>query len=127
MTEVGSIKMWLLAFVVAAGGGFAALVGIGCLMGANACPFTDPKPITATDGKALFESQCIACHGRSGEGSVNAPALASGPLAALSLDTLTAKIGRGRPLAAMPAFKRILTAEQIDAVARYVLTLRGSP
>ena len=127
MKQTGSIRLWVLAFVVTAGVGFGALVVIGCAMGANTCPFTKQAPITETDGRALFASQCIACHGARGEGTRNAPPLASGALASLSLEELRGKISHGRPLAAMPMFKRILNPQQIDAVARYVMTLRGNP
>ncbi len=125
MDEQGRILIWVLAFVVAAGVGFGALVGIGCALGANSCPFTDSKQITATDGKVLYESLCIACHGPGGVGTRHAPALTTGPAATMSLDQLKAKISRGKPLNAMPAFKRSLNDQQIEAVATHVMTFRG--
>ena len=45
--------MWVLAFVVLAGIGFGTLVGVGCAIGANACPFVKHKPVTTTDGRTL--------------------------------------------------------------------------
>lgn len=126
MGESGRVLVWVLAFIAAAGIGFAALIGIGCAIGANSCPFGKNEPITATDGRALFESQCMACHGPQGEGTRNAPSLVSGAPGSLTAEQLRAKIGRGKPLAGMPAFKRSLNEQQIDAVATYVLTLRGN-
>jgi mono/diheme cytochrome c family protein len=44
----------------------------------------------------------------------------------LSVAMLEKKISQGRPFFGMPAFKRALNAKQIEAIARYILTLRGS-
>lgn len=124
MAEAGGAKVWILAFLAAAGLGFGALVGVGCALGANACPFRRGETYTGTDGRRLFEANCAVCHGLEGAGTANAPPLTGGPT--LALEELRAKIGRGRPLAGMPSFRRTLTPEQIAAVARYVLDLRRS-
>ena len=124
MSEDGRALTWLLAFVAAAGLGFGALVGIGCAIGANACPFTEPDRIATTDGRALWNAKCIHCHGMSGAGTNAGPSLVSGPSGSLTEQDLRAKIARGRPFAGMPRFKGELTDAQIAAVARYVLELR---
>jgi mono/diheme cytochrome c family protein len=126
MGESGSVKMWILAFIVAAGVGFGTLLVVGCAQGANACPFTQQKPVTATDGPTLYQSLCIGCHGVGAIGTENGPSLVTGEPATFTLEQLKAKIARGKPLATMPMFKRELNQQQIDAVARYVLSLRGS-
>ena len=123
----GSVKVWLLAFVVCAVVGFGALVGIGCGLGANACPFSKSAGITSTDGMTLYDQTCILCHGKDGKGLRGAPSLVDGEAASFSLSELETKIARGKPLAGMPAFSKPpyhLSSEQIHAVAQYVLSLR---
>ncbi|MGH2830684.1 MAG: c-type cytochrome [Actinomycetota bacterium] len=123
-SQRGAARTWLMTFVVLAGGGLATLVGVGCLVSANACPFRDSPKQTSTDGRILFAANCAACHGRNGEGG-NGPSLVRGSPAALSAAGLESRIGRGRPLAGMPRFSRILSAIQIRAVAGFVQSLRG--
>ena len=78
MSETGSIKMWVLAFVVLCGIGFGTLVGVGCAVGANQCPFSKHKAQTSLDGQTLYQTNCIGCHGVNGEGGHgDAPALRS--------------------------------------------------
>ncbi len=126
----GSVKVWILAFVLTAGVGFGALVGIGCGLGANACPFTKTKTFASTDGRELWNHFCIGCHGADGRGGKSGPSLVAGRAAAYSLDELQTKIARGKPLAGMPAWsksafgRQALTPQQIAAVARYVTELR---
>ncbi|MCA1830229.1 MAG: cytochrome c [Actinomycetota bacterium] len=126
----GSAKVWLLAFVVCAVVGFGALVGIGCGLGANACPFTTSKAITTTDGSELYARLCIGCHDVGGKGTGNGPSLVAGAAATYTLDELETKIARGKPLAGMPAWSKAafghpaLTKAQIHSVAQYVLMLR---
>lgn len=124
MNQLGATRTWVLVFVILAGGGLATLVGVGCLVSANACPFRSSPKQTSTDGRTLYMANCAACHGRSGEGG-DGPSLHRGSLATLSGAQLSSKIGRGRPLAGMPRFSRILSAEQIRAVARFVESLRS--
>jgi mono/diheme cytochrome c family protein len=129
MSEAGSIKMWVLAFVVLAGIGFGTLVGVGCAIGANACPFVKHKPVTTTDGRTLYLTFCAACHGVSGEGLNGRPALRSGDAATLTLAQLESKISKGRPFFGMPAWSTKLNGPlsdaQIAAVAQYVISLRN--
>jgi len=125
MNENGAVKLWILAFVAIFVVGTGVLVGIGCALGANSCPFTKHEPVTTTDGHTLYLAMsCAACHGLGGEGG-RGPALKSGDAAELTLEQLKGKIANGKPLAGMPAFKRSLNAAQIEAVARYVLGLRS--
>lgn len=117
--------IWVLAFLVASVAGFAILVGVGCAIGANTCPFGEKRVETSTDGATIFARNCALCHGVDAAGTQNAPSLIAGSAATLSLDDLEYKIGRGRPFAGMPAFKRDFSDEQIAAVAGYLVELRG--
>ena len=121
--------MWVLVFVVLFGVGTVALVGIGCAVGANQCPFVKHKPLTTTDGRTLYQTTCIGCHGASGEGGrADAPPLRSGDAATLTLAQIESKIANGKPFF-MPAYSKkkpggTFTDAQIHAVAEYVITLR---
>ena len=123
----GSVKVWVLAFVVAAGVGFGGRIGVGCLVGANVCPGSHDAPLTTNVGSEIFAARCAQCHGARAEGGTG-PTLIAGEAASLSLPELIHKIEKGRPFYGMPAFRfgsRKLTPAQIDAVARYVFQLRG--
>jgi mono/diheme cytochrome c family protein len=127
MSDAGSIKVWVLVFVVLFGVGTVALVGIGCAVGANQCPFTKHTQ-TSLDGKVLYETNCIACHGISGEGRCcDAPPLRSGDATTLTLAQIEARIANGKPFF-MPAYSKKkhgpLSDAQIAAVAQYVVSLR---
>jgi quinohemoprotein ethanol dehydrogenase len=125
MSEAGAVKAWVLAFLLMAGLGIGGLIGIGCLVGANTCPGKSGTKQTSTDGRTLYLSNtCAVCHGIEGKGS-QGPSLVSGPLGRLSVDELVKKIGKGKPLGGMPRFSKTLSAEQIRAVAEYVVSLRG--
>jgi mono/diheme cytochrome c family protein len=123
--EQGSVKAWVLAFFLTAGLGLGAIIGIGCLVGANTCPGSSPPRQTGTDGATLFLANCAVCHGMRGEGD-RGPSLITGPAASYTVDELVAKIARGKPLAGMPRFKTTLSSEQIRAVAEYIVSLRGA-
>jgi len=129
MNDAGSIKVWVLVFVLLFGVGVVALVGIGCAVGANQCPFLKQKQITSTDGMVIFrEANCIACHGISGEGACcDAPPLRSGDATKLTLAQIEARIANGKPFF-MPAYSKKkhgpLSDVQIEAVANYVISLR---
>ncbi len=131
-SQSGKVRTWIIAWIVSAVAGIGILAGIGCAVSANACIFKKSKPVTTTDGQALYLSFCISCHGRFGEGG-NGPSLRSGAAAGYDLDTLMDKIRDGKPLAGMPKFgkgavgRQALTPAQIRAVAEYVMTLRATP
>lgn len=127
MNQRGSVKMWILAWLAASGLALGGLIGIGCAISANACPFGDDA-IESTTGEGIWvEAACIACHGADGGGSdanPKAPSLITPPSSELTLAELISQINDGS-VGLMPRFEGKLTEQQIDAVARYVLELRG--
>ena len=130
LDESGGAKAWILATIIALPLSLAGLIGLGCALGANSCPFTESTPIATTDGGEIWLARCALCHGLDANGTEanpDAPSLVEGELAGLTLEELMAKISRGRPLAGMPRFENSLTDEQLENVARYVLRLRGEP
>lgn len=125
MSERGSVKIWILGFLVASGIGLGGLIGIGCAIGANACPFGDPSP-EPTTGREVFVANCALCHGIGGAGSEHSPAapsLVAPPSSELTMAALIAAIESGSP-GNMPRFEGKLTDEQIRMVAEYVVELR---
>ena len=80
------------------------------------------------DGKAVYDKQCVKCHGPDGKGDTPAgKALKVVPLtdakwaAADALPKIEAAVRDGIPR--MPAMKDKMTAEEITAAAHYVQTL----
>jgi len=70
----------------------------------------------APNGAQLFEANCAACHGASGQGG-SGPALAGNPRAANTANVRDAvRNGRGM----MPAFRGRLASDQVDALVQYV-------
>ena len=86
-------------------------------------------------GEAVFEESCQACHGRRGRGGVG-PALADGavieqfPDRADHAEIVRKGTGAGKPYgttgkgtAGMPAWDRVLSEEEIEAVVSYERSL----
>jgi cytochrome c oxidase cbb3-type subunit 3 len=78
-------------------------------------------------GDGLFGDNCAACHGRGGQGVVGLyPNLADDDwLWGGSEEKIEETLIKGRN-GFMPAFRETFTAEQLDDVAEYVLTLSGA-
>lgn len=72
------------------------------------------------DGKALFMSKCILCHGADGRMGLNGAM--SLPDSKLTLEQRMGVVRNGRKI--MPAFNSILSSQEIEAVAQYTLTLK---
>jgi cbb3-type cytochrome c oxidase subunit III len=84
--------------------------------------FAEPVAATGTKGDAIFKARCGSCHtlaaaGTTGKVGPNLDQLM------LPFATIRTQVINGG--GAMPAFKDILTAAQIDAVARYVAQVAG--
>ena len=76
----------------------------------------------AEDGAAIYKSKCAACHGPDGAGKIG-PAIKGTSLTAAQISEELQKGAAGKKA---PHSKGIsgLTAEQADAVAAYVKTLK---
>jgi glucose dehydrogenase/cytochrome c553 len=100
----------------------------GVATAAAAAPAAPAERIEATaaqlaSGQAAYARTCAVCHGPQGEGiqGGNAPPLKS----TRSLAEVGNIIARGS--AEMPGMASVLSAEEIDAVARYVKVRLGAP
>jgi len=83
-----------------------------------------PVAVAAPDGKALFESACVACHRQDGQGGIGLP-LTEKKFVRLSDDYLYKTIRNGRPGRIMPAFDRLSDA-QVYAIVDYLRTWSGT-
>lgn len=115
----------VLAFVALCALGLGTLIGVGCAIGANECPFGSRTRLTTLDPAVLYAADCAACHGRLGEGTRAGKPLASGDALKLSIEQMRKLIADGKPLSNMPSFKRLLSREQVEVLADYVMVLQG--
>ncbi|KAA6187037.1 cytochrome-c oxidase, cbb3-type subunit III [Thiohalocapsa marina] len=86
---------------------------------------------TLASSKVLFGDYCSACHGSGGQGNPGYPVLADDDwLYGGSLDKITETITNGRK-GAMTAHANILSEQEVDTLARFVVDLseggEGSP
>jgi mono/diheme cytochrome c family protein len=107
-------------FWVAAGLSIIILAGVG---------FSVRKVSSAADATATFNSKCATCHGRDGRGQTKRGRRAHTrdlTVAAWQDDVSDERLfnsinnGRGK----MPAFKKYLSENEVDALVSYVRRLR---
>ncbi len=78
------------------------------------------------EGAALFSRMCVPCHGTAGNGrgSRNGPSLQRPELThGSSREAIMQSIRDGRP-GGMPSFGHVLTTDQLEALVRYVQSLK---
>ena len=103
-----------------------ALVGAAtffsaCSSGSNEAVPSDP---VLAQGQQIYKQNCASCHGQSGGGGMG-PKLA-GLVAKMypNIADQEAVISKGR--SSMPSFSKILSPDQIEAVARYEREVLGT-
>lgn len=75
---------------------------------------------SSIDGAAIFAQNCAKCHGDKGEGVKAMVSMAGPPLQAVhDRELILERVREGKGV--MPTFGRLLSSEQIEAVADYVL------
>jgi cytochrome c6 len=76
--------------------------------------------VLAADAAALFASKCQACHGKDGKGTAVGKKMGAEDLTKVkdSEAELAKEITNGK--GKMPAFKEKLSADEIQALAKYV-------
>ena len=86
----------------------------------SAKPATAKKVAKKVDGKKVYKTYCVTCHGLYGDmGASGAKNLTE---STLTLDERVEIITNGKGL--MTPFKDLLNAEKIKAVAEYSMTLK---
>jgi len=83
-------------------------------------PGSTSSSVPAAPGAYTFKKYCTTCHGTDGKMGLNGAANLA--ISTLTKDEAVQVITNGRKL--MAPYKSVLSAEEIDAVAGYVLTLR---
>ena len=78
-----------------------------------------------SDGRVLFEKNCSACHGTSGQGGVGIPLSLPSFIDSVSDNYLRKTIRYGRPGRVMPSFSN-LTDTDILSVVQYMRTWTGN-
>jgi mono/diheme cytochrome c family protein len=79
------------------------------------------------DGKKLFETQCMSCHGMAGEGGIGPNLTDEYWIHGNKMQDVLRVIYKGVPAKGMIAWEKTLSQEQIDNVASYILVkLQGS-
>ena len=106
---------------------FAGLVLSGCGGGGDKKASSEPTPATTTttpapsqaaSGAKLFSDNCESCHGTNGAGGHIGPNLQKSSVAE-NLAKVEKQVRNGG--AVMPPFKSVLSGEEIDVVAHYVV------
>ncbi len=85
----------------------------------------------ARNGRTVFQTNCASCHGESGKGDGPTGAYLSVPPADLTSEDvrndsdseLLSEISNGIPDKGMPAWKSLLSAQEIRDVLAYIRTL----
>jgi mono/diheme cytochrome c family protein len=79
------------------------------------------KAVASVDGKAVYQKNCIACHGVNGDMGVSGAAnLAESKLTIAERVTV---LKNGREGTAMVSYSSLLDEDEMKAVAEYTLTL----
>lgn len=77
-------------------------------------------------GKAIFATNCVACHGAQGEGTVGPNLTDEYWLHGGSVNEVFKTIKYGVPEKGMIAWEKTLTPKQIADVSNYILSLKGT-
>lgn len=99
------------------GGGFVPALAIGLALASAAF---SSEAIEAEALKRLVHQDCGSCHGLTLKGGLG-PDLRPESLEHYSVDVLRGVILDGIPDTAMPPWRPLMTAEEADWVARYLL------
>jgi len=102
---------------------FLIALAFGTVLACSSCGggATDAAPEKEISGQAIYESNCMSCHGHDGKkGMMNAP-----DLSAISMDADSIRIIVTNGKGVMAPFSSLLSEEEIRAVAQYVKSLKG--
>jgi cytochrome c oxidase cbb3-type subunit III len=86
--------------------------------------YSDPKHIS--EGKEIFNTKCISCHGKFAEGNIGPNLTDDYWLHGEGIDNIVKTIKYGLPAKGMLSWRGELKIDQIQEVASYILSLHGS-
>ena len=86
----------------------------------NNSPKQTSEELNAPPGKQVYTKSCRLCHGT--DGGLGLSGAANLKMTALTVDEIKVVVENGRK--GMPAWKAQLSAEQIQQVSEYVVTLK---
>ncbi|MDB5243557.1 MAG: cytochrome c class [Spirosoma sp.] len=84
------------------------------------------EPTILNQGKVIFDTRCVSCHGAKGEGAIGPNLTDPYWMYGGSIQDIFRTIRHGIPDTPMIAWKHSLTDEQLQAVANYVYSLLGT-
>ena len=98
-----------------------------CLIGVVAATFAEEKSDTeqakpAVNVKKVFATNCSWCHDGFGMDAGKGPKLAG---TTMTEEQIRQRILNGKSGGAMPGYKKVLTEEQVNALASYIKGLPG--
>lgn len=87
-----------------------------------ACGNLSSQSLEESEGKQIYKTYCVACHGANGKLKLNEASDLT--LSEMTLEERIKNISEGGSM--MPAFAEVITEEQIAAVAVYLDELKES-
>lgn len=102
----------------------AGLAVPAAAVAADAAASTDPAIVDA--GHALFTKNCIVCHGPQGGGLIGPNLCDNAFIHGPTFADMKTTIMEGVPAKGMITWKAVLKPDEIQAVASYAFTLRGT-
>ena len=84
------------------------------------------KPAEVLQGKILFAAKCAVCHAADGGGAIGPNLTDDAWLHGGTIDSIYATVNNGVLAKGMPAWGKLLKAEELGAVVAYVWTLHGT-
>jgi cytochrome c55X len=80
----------------------------------------DPSPARQAELRDMVSQDCGSCHGMTRKGGLGSPLLAE-ELAKFSLEAIVETILEGRPGTPMPPWKTMLSRDDAEWIARYLM------
>ncbi len=87
---------------------------------------TAKDPSEVAEGKQVFSAKCAACHAADGGGSIGPNLTDDAWLHGGTIDSIYATVNTGVLAKGMPAWGKLLKADEMKEVVAYVWTLHGT-
>ncbi len=87
---------------------------------------TVARPSEVAEGKKIYVGKCAACHAADGGGIIGPNLTDNAWLHGGTIDSIYMTVNNGVLAKGMPAWGKLLKAEELEEVVAYVWTLRGT-